>query len=144
MSYQFVYSDAGRSDSRRPKQKNDCTVRALSLALGMQYDEAYDLLAEAGRRCSSKFDFSAWIERQSFAKKIAFPAVKGQPRMNPVEFARQFPKGLFIVKVSKHILLFRDGVAFDDYKVGDGRCIYTAWEINQATSCVGVQKGGKA
>ncbi len=143
MSYQCVYSDAGRSGSKRKRQKNDCSVRALALARGMRYDEAYDLLAEAGRRCSSRFDFSAWIDRQPFARKISFPAVKGQPRMNPVDFARLFPEGTFIVKVSKHVLLFRDGVAFDDFKVGDGRCIYAAWEIDQATSGVD-QKGGKA
>lgn len=38
----WVKSDAGRSESRRPRQKNDCTVRALALALELRYDDAYD------------------------------------------------------------------------------------------------------
>lgn len=45
----YVRCDAGRSASRRPRQKNDCTVRALALARGLTYDEAYDTLKAAGR-----------------------------------------------------------------------------------------------
>lgn len=32
--YPFKYSDGGRSESRRPKQRNDCTVRALAIVTG--------------------------------------------------------------------------------------------------------------
>lgn len=56
----WVKSDAGRYGSRRPRQKNDCTVRALALAMGLPYDEAYDRLKEAGRRCGDRCIYSAW------------------------------------------------------------------------------------
>lgn len=128
-SFELVLTDAGRSGSRRPKQKNDCTVRALSLALGITYDQAYDTLVAAGRKCGARFDFNSWIDRQPFARKISFPAVAGQPRMNPVEFSRHHRTGTYIVRVSKHVLVFKDGVAYDDIRIGDSRCVYTAWEI---------------
>lgn len=130
-SFPFVYSDGGRSASKRPRQKLDCTVRALALARGIDYDVAYDILAEAGRGCSKRFDFSTWIKRQNFAVKISFPAVKGHPRMNPVRFSQEFPQGTYIVTVAKHIFVFINGVAFDIEKERDDRCIYTAFKVEE-------------
>lgn len=127
----YVRSDAGRSASRRPHQKNDCTVRALALSLGLPYDDAYDRLKEAGRRCGGRFDMGRWLDAQPWASKIPFPAVKGQPRMNPVEFRRRYPVGTFVCKVAKHVFVVIDGVVMDDTPVRGDRCIYTAWYINQ-------------
>lgn len=129
MSYPFELHDGGRSTSKRPKQKNDCTVRALALARRLSYDEAYGILAEAGRSCSAKFMFNEWINRQEFAKKISFPAVKGESRMNPPKFCRQFPSGRYICKTAKHVFAVIDGVVYDDHVTYDERCIYSAWEI---------------
>lgn len=67
VSVAFQQTDAGRAKSRRPRQKNDCTVRALALARSLHYDAAYDDLKKAGRGCSERFDrciYTAWhIER---------------------------------------------------------------------------------
>ncbi|KKN24343.1 hypothetical protein LCGC14_0895700 [marine sediment metagenome] len=49
----FCKSDAGRSQSKRPKQKNDCAVRSLSLVASVSYDTAYDYIAYLGRKCSN-------------------------------------------------------------------------------------------
>lgn len=129
LSYPFMLNDAGRSTSRRPKQSNDCTVRALALARGMEYDEAYDVLADAGRTCGRGFDFVTWVAGQPWARKIAFPAVKGQTRMNPASFVQQFPSGVFICRVAKHVFVVKNGVVHDVFENRPDRCIYTAWEV---------------
>lgn len=131
LSYPWLASDAGRSASKRPKQKNDCTVRALATVMGLPYDEAYDILAEAGRKCSRGFAFPKWINAQPWAKKHSFPAVKGQRRMNPATFAQQFPRGRFICQVAKHVFAVVDGVLIDLHENAPDRCIYAAWEIGQ-------------
>lgn len=131
VSVAFRQTDAGRADSRRPRQKNDCTVRALALVLGTQYDDAYDRLKDAGRGCGERFDMVRWLERQDWAKKICFPAVKGQPRMNPAEFCRRYPSGTFVCRVAKHVFAVIDGVVMDDSPVRADRCIYTAWKIDR-------------
>lgn len=131
-SYPFVSSAGGRAASKRPRQKLDCTVRALALARGIGYDAAYDILAEAGRGCSKRFDFSSWIKRQDFATKISFPAVKGHPRMNPVQFSQNFPQGTYIVTVAKHVFVFINGVAYDLEKERNDRCIYTAFKVENS------------
>lgn len=125
----WAYSDAGRAASRRPRQGNDCTVRALAIARGLSYDEAYDLLAHAGRRSGQRLNLGPWLSEQAWARKIAFPAVKGQPRMTPPSFCTRFAQGRFICKAAKHVFAVVDGVVYDTEPVGDRRCIYTAWRI---------------
>lgn len=131
LRYKWAHHDAGRSASRRPKQSNDCTVRAIALARGVPYDDAYDLLAAAGRKCNRGFHFKDWIKHQPWARKIPFPAIKGQPRMNPATFVEQFPVGTYICKVAKHIFVVKDGIVFDTFENRPDRCIYTAWHICQ-------------
>lgn len=60
MSYPFIKHDGGRSVSTHPKERNDCTVRALALVtapqlggLGAHYDDVYRLLKDAGSRATN-------------------------------------------------------------------------------------------
>lgn len=125
----LIISDAGRSTSRRPRQNNDCTVRALAIVKNLPYDDAYDLLKQGGRVSGHKFNFKAWLQDKSWARKISFPAIKGQQRMNPVLFIQKYPKGTFLCFVAKHVFACIDGVIYDDNLIRADRCIYTAWEI---------------
>jgi hypothetical protein len=129
LEYTWVNSDGGRSTSKRKAQKNDCTVRALAIARQLPYDDAYDILKEAGRKCGRGFDFVKWIETQPWATKISFPAVKGKPRMTPAQFCRDYPKGTYILRVTKHVVAVRDGVVFDTFENRPDRCVYTAWAV---------------
>lgn len=129
LEYPFVWSDGGRAVSRRPKQSNDCTVRAVAIALNMSYDHAYDLLAGAGRKCWSGFDVVGWLAAQDWAEKIPFPAEKGRRRMNPAEFSKRFASGRYICRVAKHVFAVVDGVIHDSNEQRPDRCIYTAWRI---------------
>lgn len=122
-------TDAGRASSRRPKQRDDCTVRALAVARGLEYDAAYDTLAEAGRKASRRFDMVEWLNAQPWAHKISFPAVKGQRRMNPDTFGREYAQGVYICRTAKHVYAVVDGVIHDDHAPRPDRCIYTAWRI---------------
>lgn len=126
----FRLDDGGRSTSRRPKQRNDCTVRAVAIAEGLEYDLAYDELKDAGRKSARTFRFTEWANKQPERfEKISFPAVKGQPRMNVERFCRQFPEGRFILNMAKHVMAVKDGVVYDADPPGFERCVYTAYRI---------------
>ncbi|MCG3204307.1 MAG: hypothetical protein KCHDKBKB_01022 [Elusimicrobia bacterium] len=129
LSYPFREADAGRAKSIRPKQSNDCAVRALAMARTLPYDEAYDLLAAAGRKSWRGFALHKWLNQQTWAKKIAFPPVKGQRRMNPATFCQKFREGVFICRVAKHVFTVIDGIVYDTFASRPDRCIYTAWKI---------------
>jgi len=128
----FKKTDSGRSISRRARQINDCTVRALAAATDTPYDAAYDLLAEAGRKCSRGFHFRAWavnaeVNGYTFRWR-PFQAVKGQDRMNPAKFCTEFNQGRWIVRTAKHVMAVIDGVVHDTIAPSPVRCIYGAWE----------------
>ena len=126
----YHFNDGGRGQSKRPKQINDCTVRALSIIIkDMSYDDIYDFLASKGRKCSSGFALPKYLNKQLWAKKISFQAIKGQPRMNPNTFSQEYPKGIFIIRTAKHVAVVIDGVLHDTFNMRQDRCIYTAWEI---------------
>ena len=111
MPLPFVPTDGGRAASRRPRQRNDCT-------------------------CGRGFEFRTWARTASFAGRrfrwIAFPAVKGQRRMNPAAFAAQHPRGRYILKTAKHVLACVDGVPHDTAAPDPGRCVYGAWAVETA------------
>jgi hypothetical protein len=142
MSYPFVKTDGGRTQSKRPKQTNDCTVRALALVTETPYDTVYDKLKEHGRVCSDGFHLSRWIWGQVdpvlgepeyvfgyTAYWRPFQAQKGKKRMNPVEFTKTFPQGRYICRTAKHVFAVIDGVVYDAFQERDDRCIYGAWEF---------------
>jgi hypothetical protein len=133
VKYPFVYTDGGRSESRRPRQASDCTVIALAVAADLPYDEAYDILKDAGRKSHRGFNFRAWADNQIvrdwFFEWVSFPAVKGQRRMNPVRFCCEFPKGRYIARVAKHVVAVVDGTMYATFPERDDRCIYGVWAL---------------
>lgn len=129
MSYPFVQTDAGRSNSRRPHQKEDCSVRAYAHVLDLPYDEAYDIMLAAGRKSHGRFDIRRVLDGDPRFRWISFPAVPGQPRMNPGEFSRRFPQGRFILRTAKHYHAVIDGVHHDMRPIAERRCVYGAWQV---------------
>ncbi len=127
--YPFLYSDGGRSESRRPKQKNDCTVRAVAVALNEPYDTVYEWFKGEGRKCSKGFHIKDWLAKDGRFEKIPFPAIKGQKRMNPSKFCGEFKRGKYICRTAKHVFAVIDGVVHDTWEQRPDRCIYTAWEV---------------
>lgn len=138
--HNWVESDGGRTQSRRPKQTNDCTVRAMAHVLDLPYDTAYDMLAKAGRKCNQGFHITKFLEQflynpkgfRGYAiEKLSFPAVKGQKRMNPVSFCEQYPKGRYICRTAKHVFAVIDGIVYDTWEQRDDRCIYLVYQFTQ-------------
>lgn len=126
----FCQSDAGRSTSKRPRQGNDCTVRALAIARGLTYDEAYELLRAAGRRSGGRFSLTTWLKSQPWATYQPFPAVRGQRRMNPYRFCREFQAGAYICRTAKHVFAVVDGIIYDIDPPRNDRCVYCAWAVS--------------
>lgn len=121
--------DAGRSASKRPKQRRDCVVRAISLALGMAYDDTYEALAEASRtsgRSTAKDVWQPWLTAR--ATRHSFPAVAGQKRMSLAEFCSTHPRGRWVAQCAGHVVAVVDGIPHDDSEPRSTACVYAAWE----------------
>lgn len=140
MELKVKENDAGRSRSIRPKQKNDCTVRALALGFNLDYDTAYNFCMEQGRKSHAGFHLQKLLDKYSrfeknlFDRRIikhSFPAEKGIERMNVGKFCHSHPKGIYIIREAGHVAAVIDGVLNDlDISVSSfERCVYVAFEI---------------
>ena len=130
MKYQF--NDGGRAKSKRPRQKNDCVVRAISLALDQGYDFIYESLSSSGRRCSRSTPKKVWqpfLDLNKDMVKFSFPAKAGVPRVNLHDFCESFPDGRFVVQMAKHLTAVVDGVVQDDFEPRFNMCVYAAWGL---------------
>jgi len=129
----YCHSDAGRSSSKRPKQRNDCTVRAYAIAAGLDYDTAYDELKDAGRGASRRFDWRSFATNKF--EWIPFQAVKGLKRTCVATAHDRTGDGAWILRTAKHVVAMVDGVVYDDTDDAEeiewleNRCVYGAWRV---------------
>lgn len=126
--------DAGRSQSRRPRQNNDCTVRAIAKATGMDYDLAYDLLKSSGRKSHQGFDFTQWVRRHSVINGRLLTwkplqAVKGQRRETVATFVASHQQGIYILSIANHVMTLIDGVIYDTFESDPSKCVYGYVEV---------------
>lgn len=114
-------------------EANDCTVIALSIAVGIPYDVAHGMLLLAGRRNCHGFMMTAWLADKAklgetvcgykFTQvdcgeldKSALPAYSRRPLYKyktVAQVRRDFPKGRFILSIHKHVFAMIDGVILD-------------------------------
>jgi len=64
---------------------------------------------------------------------LIFKAIKGQPRIKGSDFTELHPKGTFILKMSGHVAVCKDGIILDIWDC-TYRSVYTAWKIDEVTS----------
>lgn len=149
----FRKFDAGVT--QRPKGvKNDCQVRALATATGIDWENAWHLLFERQRIAKAcHFNLLDCLEQQArydmpegeidkkgiprsylgffgieMKREISFPAKKGQERMKVADFCKKYPKGRFILQVANHVVAVKDGVFYDTWNCSH-KCVYKAWEV---------------
>lgn len=138
-SMNYVTDDGGRSHSNRPKQRNDCVVRAIAIASARPYDEVYDEMASAGRksgRGTSKDVWQVWLSER--ADRVSFPAVAGQERMKPGTFCQLYPVGRWVIQMAGHVAAVVDGVVHDAEKPRETACVYAAWQVGY---CLAPERG---
>ena len=148
----FAKIDVGEKHRQAPASKaRDCTVRALSVAAAISYPAAWELLYKHQGVCKSNcFDLNAlldqrltdsvfirlanqnnhgsWSHEWTVRAALAFPAMKGKPRMTPGAFARAHPKGRYVLSLAHHNVAVREGIVIDIWDCTK-RCVYKAWEI---------------
>ena len=123
-------------------ETNDCTVKALAVALDIPYDQAY-LYAMRGfnRKRNSgptpnvlkrAFSFDkAFTELQGKALKTTYKQVDGRMldrEMTISTFVKRYSSGTYYVVVSRHALVIKDGTVID-HSDKPKRRIKMAWKV---------------
>lgn len=110
-------------------EKNDCTVRALKIATGCKYYDAYKLLANAGRKPNRGFFVERLLKTNSFYFGCAFTKLKFRKPITLVRFVKKYDKGIFYVRKRGHVFVVKDGVAIDMMEPRPYSRIIMAWKV---------------
>lgn len=110
-------------------ERNDCAVRALSVAANMPYTDAYALFADAGRQpgCGTYPWTSAKVfERLGFDQVV----VRYERSLTLTQFVKAHPVGRYTVHRRGHAFALIDGVVHD-WSVGSGprSRVRRAWRV---------------
>ena len=99
----------------------DCAVRAVSLALGTSWEDAYWMLAEngflMGDMPSSDSVWGAALRKRGFRRE----AIKNTcPDCYMVaEFAKDHPRGTYVLKTDQHVTTVINGDIYDSWNTSD-------------------------
>ena len=126
----FIKRDVGIG---RRSDKQDCQVRALVVALGMDYVDAWRLLyTMQGEEQLCSFSLTTRLAlfdpRLRVILAHAFPAVRGEPRMNGQRFCKEYKVGHYILRMAHHVAAVVDGNLYDSWD-SSRKCVYAAWEV---------------
>lgn len=95
----------------------DCAVRAVSVALDIDWEEAYNLISDAGYAMGDMpSSDSVWgaVLRQHGFYRAAIP--NSCPDCYTAEdFAADHPRGVFVLGFGGHVAAIRDGVIMDSW-----------------------------
>ena len=120
--------DVWRYYQPNPKKRNtgDCSVRAISKALGVDWETAYILTADAGLILADMPDNNSVIggllQRNGFRRAVV-------PNTCPDcytfrDFALDNPWGTFVLGTGTHVATVQDGFIYDSYDSSEKVPIY--------------------
>lgn len=113
---------------------SDCTVRALANASGMPYQRAYDLLAAAGRRKGRGMYQRDWLPVYKQHMTLEFSRYLSSSFPTVTTLTRKLRElgGTYIVKVTQHVAVCRDGEWIDWLDANRRHHIRKVWRVLDA------------
>ena len=103
----------------------DCAVRAISKALNISWEQAYDELTTAGYQMadmpSSNTVIAAVLRKHGFYKE-SLPDCKGCFTVS--EFARNNPIGTYVVGTGSHVVTIINGDFYDSWRSDNEPVMY--------------------
>ena len=95
----------------------DCAIRAVSVALGVDWETAYDLIAQAGFQMadmpSSNSVWGAVLRKNGFYR---YAVPNTCPDCYTAEqFAIDHPMGIYVLGFGNHVATCKDGFIYDSW-----------------------------
>lgn len=95
----------------------DCSVRAVSAALNLSWDDAFDLLAHnAKEMCDMPSSDAVWgsvLRQHGFVRSIIPSSCPDCYTIG--EFAYDFSRGMYVLGTGQHVATVIDGVIYDSW-----------------------------
>lgn len=99
------------------RKTGDCSVRAVSAALGVDWDTAFDMIADMakgmGDMPSNDAAWGAVLRRHGFVKRVLPDTC---PDCYTAEdFCKDHPRGVYVLAFGGHVAAVVDGVLLDSW-----------------------------
>ena len=109
-----------------PNKSNieDCTIRALSVAEGISWDEAYDLLSNSARDLGLMISDVRAIEKFLDLRYYRVPIYE----KTVGEFMENHAEGIYLITMPGHISVLKNGINYDTFDPSERR-IWSAWSV---------------
>lgn len=108
------------------KAVGDCAIRALCKALGMDWESVYTALTIEGfHRCdllSANHVWGNYLYRNGFVRDLISDDCEACYTVE--DFAREHPKGTYVLAISGHVVCVWDGDYYDSWDSGAEEPIY--------------------
>lgn len=99
----------------------DCAIRAVSVALNVSWDEAFDMIAKMAKNMATTMNANAaWgaVLRQHGFKRAVIPNTC--PDCYTVEdFCKEHPEGVYVLGTGTHAIAAIDGNYIDTWRSGN-------------------------
>ena len=132
----FMESDGGRSESFSPSETNDCTVVAVAVACGLDYNKAHALLRSLGRKDQSGFAFPVGRVRTSSGQigDFWFQFFSPADSETVQDFIMANPKGTWILgttlNLAGHVLCVKNGIVRDHTRPHPKARVKEVWSVS--------------
>lgn len=125
----YILTDGGRQAAGFKGAAGDCGVRAMAIALGIDYAVCYDELALANKAHGQPKSARNGILRNVYEHVLArhgyvwnsAPAISGRKAR-----ASDLPPGKLIARQAKHYVAVIDGVIYDTFDSSE-KMVYGYW-----------------
>ena len=102
----------------------DCTIRALSVAEDISWDEAYKKLSDYARKKGLMLSSVKSVENyldDHYYRECNYDIKVG-------EIIEEHPVGTYIITMDGHITVLKNGINYDTFDCRD-RLMWCAWEV---------------
>lgn len=110
------------------RKVNDCTVRAISLATNLSWDEAYDWLSSYAKSQAIMMDEVEYIDQFLDDNFTKLCGCKDQVKVTVEQFIKSHPYGTYLITMNGHITCCIDGTIYDTFDPRD-RIIWGIYEV---------------
>lgn len=127
----YYITDGGKSSYGFTHEKNDCTVRAVSIAYQISYEEAHAKLKAFGRKDGHGCHYFAKFMNKNMPTTLAITRGWKEKSLGTInKFCKENPKGRFILRIRGHALAVVDGIVHDSWLPGSCSRILDYWKVD--------------